>query len=60
MRSPADNTTIDKFDGCAEFDERLLEAAFAPTLDAELDRHLARCGRCTRARDLYLTTADTL
>jgi protocatechuate 3,4-dioxygenase beta subunit len=60
MRSPADNTTINEFDGCAEFDERLLEAAFAPTLDAELDRHIARCSRCARARDMYLTTADVL
>jgi hypothetical protein len=51
---------LGRHDGCAEFDERLLEAAFAPTIDAELDRHLVRCDRCTRARDWYMTTADAL
>jgi protocatechuate 3,4-dioxygenase beta subunit len=54
------DTTMNAYDGCTEFDERLLEAAFGPTIDASLDRHIARCSRCARARDLYLTTADVL
>lgn len=60
MNASSSTLTVDGFDGCAEFDERLLESAFAPTIDAAVDVHLARCGRCRRARDLYLATADAL
>jgi hypothetical protein len=45
-------------DGCPEFDERLLDSVFAPAPDAPLERHLASCGRCRHARDLYLRAAD--
>ncbi|HVS12044.1 MAG TPA: carboxypeptidase-like regulatory domain-containing protein [Planctomycetota bacterium] len=50
----------ERLDGCAEFDARLLEGAFAPSPDARLDAHLAGCGRCRSARDRYLATADAL
>jgi len=50
----------ERLDGCAEFDARLLEGAFAPSPDARLDAHLAGCARCRRARDRYLATADAL
>jgi hypothetical protein len=46
--------------GCPEFDERLIEQAFAPSPDAELDRHLVRCARCRAARERYLATGDAL
>ena len=45
-------------DGCPEFDERILDSVFAPAPDAPLERHLAVCERCRRARDLYLRSAD--
>ncbi|MFN0006965.1 MAG: carboxypeptidase regulatory-like domain-containing protein [Planctomycetota bacterium] len=47
-------------DGCAEFDERLIEQAFSPSPDAELDRHLVACPRCRAARERYLATGDAL
>jgi len=47
-------------DGCPGFDERLLDAAFAPTVDAALDEHLASCARCREARDRYLRAADAI
>jgi hypothetical protein len=50
----------ERLDGCAEFDARLLEGAFAPSPDARLDAHLVGCARCRRARDRYLATADAL
>ena len=46
------------WDGCREFDERILDSVFAPAPDAPLERHLAACERCRRARDLYLRSAD--
>ena len=49
-----------RLDGCAEYDERLLEAAFSPSPDAELDRHLAQCARCRAARERYLSTGDAI
>src|SRR5262245_51521276 len=44
--------------GCPELDERILDSVFAPSPDAPLERHLAVCERCRRARDLYLRAAD--
>jgi hypothetical protein len=44
--------------GCPELDERILDSVFAPAPDAPLERHLAVCDRCRRARDLYLRAAD--
>ena len=49
-----------ELDGCAGYDERLLEQAFAPAPDARLDAHLRGCARCRAARDRYLATADAL
>lgn len=50
----------DQLDGCTEFDLRVLDSVFAPAPDAELDRHLSTCPRCTRARRHYLRTSDAL
>lgn len=49
-----------RLDGCAEFDERLIEQAFSPSPYAELDRHLVQCARCRAARERYLSTGDAL
>lgn len=46
--------------GCAEWDERLIEAAFGGPADPELERHLAGCGRCRGAREEYRRTAGAL
>ncbi|MEW6745656.1 MAG: carboxypeptidase regulatory-like domain-containing protein [Planctomycetota bacterium] len=55
-----DKPRREDLDGCAEFDARLIDSVFAPSPDAELDRHLSQCERCRCARDRYLRTADAL
>jgi len=43
-------------DGCAEFDEQLMELAVQPLAAPELEAHLAICERCRRAHEQYRDT----
>ncbi len=59
MRS-AETSMTERWDGCPEFDARLIDLAAEPVAATEVEAHVATCARCRDALDRYEFTGRAI